>query len=86
MECEIISANYTTHKQFISKIYEEFEQFNSKNTSDLIKKGAKTKMNRHYSKKKKTEIANTCIKKCSLSLIIKEMQIKSTIRYITSVK
>jgi hypothetical protein len=78
-EWEKIFVSYTSDKGLIIRIYRELKKLNPPKIDEPIKKWA-TEPNRTFSKEE-VQMAKIYMEKCPLSLAIKEMQIKITLRF-----
>ena len=71
---EKIFANYVSDTGLISRIYKELSKLNSKKIRQ-----SNYKMNKKH--EKDVCMTNKHMKRCSVSLAIREMQIKASMRY-----
>ena len=79
MEWEKIFCTHTSDRVLIFKIYKELRKLYNKNIKNSINKWAK-EPNRHFTEED-TQAINKYMKKCSTSLVIREMKIKTTLRF-----
>jgi hypothetical protein len=78
-EWEKIFTSYTSDKGLITRIYRELKKLCSLKFNEPIKKWA-TELNRSFSKEE-ILMAKKHMRKCSPSLALKEMQIKTALRF-----
>ena len=78
-EWETVVSNDMTAKELISNIYKQLIKLNIKKAGSMIEQWAE-ELKGHFSKEE-IQMVNRHMKRCSMLLIIREMQIKTTMRY-----
>jgi hypothetical protein len=73
---EKIFASYSSERGLISRIYKELKKLSTKRTNN-----PNTKWAMPYFLLKRSKMANKYMKKCLPSLVIREGQIKTTLRF-----
>jgi hypothetical protein len=79
IDWEKIFTNPITDRGLISNIYKELKKLESRELNNPIKKWG-TELNKEFSTKE-YRMAEKHLKKCSTSLVIREMQIKTALRF-----
>ncbi|EDL75144.1 rCG65845 [Rattus norvegicus] len=74
-----IFTNPTTDRGLISKIYKELKKLDCRETNNPVKKWG-SELNKEFTAEE-CRMAEKHLKKCSTTLVIKEMQIKTTLRF-----
>jgi hypothetical protein len=83
---EKIFINPASDRRLIYNIYKELKKLDSRETNFCIKSGG-TELNKESQLRNTEWLKSTPPKKCSTSLVIREMQIKTTLRfYLTPVR
>lgn len=74
------TTSYTSDSGLIARLYNQLQKLNSKKIKLPINNQT-TEKNRQFSIKKKTIMAENYFIKCSISLVIREMHGKTTLRF-----